>query len=232
MHKIFSMPIRVQLFLMACFVALPALGVLIYSGINQRQTAINEARTETRKLADSIVSQQQAVVAASEQLVSALAQLPDIRHHNTARAQAILGDILRLNHQYLNIFIADRPGMMWASTVPMKSPFPVEDRRYFANTRASGHFLSSEYIVGHIFGKPTMSFDYPIRNHKGQFDGLNAVNVDLAYNREFLMQAKLHQGWLPPHRPQGHNTQQWKTPLAVCRAKGLPRTVPAYGAGA
>lgn len=194
MRKIFSMPIRAQLFLMASFVALPALGILIYSGLSQRQAAMNEARTETRKLADSIASRQQALVAASEQLVSALAQLPDIRNHNTAGAQAILGDILKLNPQYLNIFIADRHGTMWVSAVPMKNPFPVTDRRYFANARASGRFSSGEYIIGRIFGKPTMSFGYPIRNRKGEFDGVIAVNVNLDYNRELLMQAKLPPG--------------------------------------
>lgn len=193
-RKISSMPIRAQLFLMACFVALPALGILIYSGLAQRQAAINEARTETWKLADSIASQQQALVAASEQLVSALAQLPDIRNHDTARVQAILGDILRLNPQYLNIFIADRAGRMWASAIPMKSPFPVADRRYFANAHASGRFSSGEFIIGRIIGRPTLSFGYPIKDPHGAFDGVIAVNVDLDYNRELLMRAKLPPG--------------------------------------
>lgn len=194
MRKIFSMPVRAQLFLMACFVALPALGILIYSGLDHRRAAMNEARTETRKLADSIASQQQALVAASEQLVSALAQLPDIRNHDTARVQALLSDILKLNPQYLNIFIADRTGTMWASAVPMKNQFPVADRRYFAKARASGRFSSGEYIIGRIFGKPTLSFGYPIRNRRGEFDGVIAVNVNLAYNRELLTQAKLPPG--------------------------------------
>jgi hypothetical protein len=48
------MSIRAQLFLIAFIVALPAAGIIINSGIKLRNDAINEARGETQKLADSI----------------------------------------------------------------------------------------------------------------------------------------------------------------------------------
>jgi len=58
------MSIRAQLLLMAFVVALPAMGIIIYSGLEQREEAINNARIETRKLADNIASEQQNMVAA------------------------------------------------------------------------------------------------------------------------------------------------------------------------
>lgn len=194
MARFYAMPIRVQLLLMAFIVALPAMGIILYSGLEQRKEAIKNARTETRKLADNIASEQQNLVAAAQQLVSALAQLPYVKTHDTARAQAILVDILRLNPQYLNIFIADRSGMMWASAVPVKSSFLISDRRYFRNALSSGRFSSGEYIIGRIFGKPTISFGYPFRDQKGESGGVIAVNFDLDYCKQLLERSKLPAG--------------------------------------
>jgi len=194
MARFYAMSIRAQLLLMAFILALPAMGIIIYSGLEQRKEAINNARTETRKLAYNIVSEQQNMVAGAQQLVSALAQMPHVKSHDTARVQAILAEILRLNPQYLNIFIADRSGMMWVSAVPLKSNFSISDRRYFRNARSSGKFSSGEYILGRIFGKPTISFGYPFRNQRGEFDGVIAVNFDLDYCRQLLERSKLPEG--------------------------------------
>jgi signal transduction histidine kinase/ActR/RegA family two-component response regulator len=194
MTRFYAMSIRAQLLLMAFIVALPAMGIIISSGLAQRKEAINNARTETQKLTDNIASEQQNLVAAAQQLVSALAQLPYVKSQDTARVQAILSEILRLNPQYLNIFIADRSGMMWASAVPMKSSFSISDRRYFRNAFLTGQFSSGEYIIGRIFGKPTISFGYPFRDHEGGFGGVIAINFDLDYCRQLLERSKLPEG--------------------------------------
>ena len=194
MTKFYAMSIRTQLLLMAFVVALPAMGIIIYSGLEQRKEAINNARIETKKLADNIASEQQNLVAAAQQLVSALAQMPHVKSHDTAKVQAILVDILRLNPQYLNIFIADRSGKMWVSAVPMKSTFSMSDRRYFRNARSSGQFSSGEYIIGRIFGRPTISFGYPFKDQKDEFGGVIAVNFDLDYCRQLLERSRLPEG--------------------------------------
>ena len=194
MARLYTISIRAQLLLMAFVVALPAMGIIIYSGLEQRKEAINNARIETKKLADNIVFEQQNLVAAAQQLVSALAQLPYVKSHDTSKVKAILADILRLNPQYLNIFIADRSGMMWVSAVPVKSSFSISDRRYFRNALSSGQFSSGEYIIGRIFGKPTISFGYPFKDQEGEFDGVIAVNFDLDYCRQLLERSKLPEG--------------------------------------
>src|ERR1035437_6839460 len=99
MTKFFSMPIKMQLFLMAFILALPAVGIIIYAGIEQRNDAINAARADTRKLADSIASEQKILVSGVQQLMGALAQLPEVRNQDTANVQPVLSDILRINPQ-------------------------------------------------------------------------------------------------------------------------------------
>jgi PAS domain S-box-containing protein len=190
----FRMSIRKQFLLATLIVALPTLMVIIYAGVEKRNEDIYEAREEIRQLTDSIASEQKNLVAGAQQLVGALAQLPDVRSHNAVKAQQILGDVLRMNPQYLNIAIADRSGRVWASALPAKTPYSVDDRRYFKNALATGQFSSGEYTIGRVIGKRTLSFGYPFKNQRGEIIGVISVKFDLDYFRTLLQQSKLPPG--------------------------------------
>src|SRR6185369_12780078 len=90
MSRLLSLSIRTQLFLMALIVAVPASGLIVYSGVALRRTAIEGAVQETATIASRIVDQQEHSIAAAEQLMSALAQLPDLRNRNAVQTQKIL----------------------------------------------------------------------------------------------------------------------------------------------
>ena len=190
MNRLFSMSIRAQLFLIAFIVALPAAGIISYSGVKLQEEAINDARRETQNLADSIAAEQQNMVAAAEQLVSALAQLPDVKKQNAANVQPILKNILTLNPRYSNIFMADRAGNVWASAAPAK-PFSVSDRRYFKNALSTGRFSSGEYAIGRATAKPEFNFAYPLYNDRGETAGVISVGFALDYFRHLIDHAEL-----------------------------------------
>jgi PAS domain S-box-containing protein len=187
------MSIRAKLFLIVFIVALPAAGIISYSGIKLREAAIKDARRETQKLADSIAAEQQNMVAAAEQLLSALAQLPDVKKHNAAKVQPILKNIRTLNPWYTNVFIADRAGNVWASAIPVK-PFSVSDRRYFKNALSTRRFSSGEYVIGRATAQPTLNFAYPFYNDRGETVGVISVGFVLGYFRHLFDHTELTTG--------------------------------------
>ena len=73
----FPKSIRVQLFLMVLLVAVPAVGIMLYSGLQSRYMAMNDAQRDTQQLAAIIATEQQNLVAGAEQMMTALARLPD-----------------------------------------------------------------------------------------------------------------------------------------------------------
>jgi diguanylate cyclase (GGDEF)-like protein/PAS domain S-box-containing protein len=188
------MSIRSLLALMLFVWALPAAGIIVYSGYKLRAEEIRDARVETQRLADAIASEQQNQVAAAQQLLSALAQLPDIKSLRAAKVQSLLSNILKLNSQYSNLFIADLSGNVWASAIPSKSLVNIADRRYFITALKSGQFSSGEYVVGRATAKPAISFGYPVKNDKGKAVGVIGVGFDLNYYRQLLGSLKLPAG--------------------------------------
>ena len=114
--------IRSLLLLITLVVALPAGSIIVFSGIRFRQAMLDDAASETLKLADRIATGQQNLVVGAQQLMTALAQLPMVKDRDTAQVEPILRDLKQLNPMYSNIFIADREGTVWASAVPVPPP--------------------------------------------------------------------------------------------------------------
>lgn len=178
--------IKYQLLLIVVIIALPVLGIIVNSGLQQRASDIHDAKLETQKLTETIVNEQKNLVAATRQLFIALAQMPEIAAHKTDVVQPILAEILRLSPHYSNIFLADPSGEVWASAIPLTRPVSVADRRCFINALASGRLSSGEYHIARTSGKPTLNLGYPLKDASGKVTSVMFVGLNLDnYRRVF-----------------------------------------------
>jgi PAS domain S-box-containing protein len=193
MSRLFSISIRAQLFLLILIVAIPAIGIIIYSGIKSKNEAIADAQRETYQLVDKLTSEQHNLVSAAEQLLITLAQLPDVRNHRTTKVQPVLRRLHRLNAWYSNIFVADREGNVWAQAVDAK-PFSISDRRYFIKARASGRFSSGEYVLSRATGKTAFNFAYPMKDEHDVMFGVVNTGIKMPYFEHILEHSQLTPG--------------------------------------
>jgi PAS domain S-box-containing protein len=186
MFRLTTLSIRSILLLIIFVVALPAAGIIVYSGIQFRNLLLDDARSETLKLADRIATEQQNLVAGAEQLMTALAQLPEVKGRDAARVEPILRELRKLNPMYSNIIIADLKGIVWATAVPVKPSFVVNDRRYFRNALASGQLSSGEYVVSRATDKPAFNLAYPLKDNNGKIIGVISVGFVIDQYRQQL----------------------------------------------
>jgi two-component system, cell cycle sensor histidine kinase and response regulator CckA len=194
MIRLVSMSIRSQLLLLALIVAVPAAGIIVYSGLQTREAAINDAHIETQRLAANIAAEQQNLITSAQQLMIALSQLPEVKKQDRDQVEPVLRDILRLNTQYSNIFIADRDGLVWATAVPTRPPFIVSDRQYFKNALTRGQLSSGEYVIGRATTKPVFNIGYPLKNERGTIIGVIGLGFVLDELKILLERAKLPAG--------------------------------------
>jgi PAS domain S-box-containing protein len=186
--------IKHQLLIIVLIIALPAIGIIISSGVQERHKAIYDAQIETQKLAETIVNEQKNLVASTLQLFIALSQLPELKTRNHVQVQAMLAEILKLSPQYSNIFIADSSGAVWASAIPLDEAVSVADRRYFKSALASGKLSSGEYHVARTSKKPTLNLGYPLKDAAGKVTAVICVGISLDYYRHILDTYKLPHG--------------------------------------
>ncbi|WP_041972794.1 response regulator [Geobacter sp. OR-1] len=190
----FQKSIKSQLFVIIFIVAVPAMGIIFYSGFHSRQMALDDAQNTTRKLVDRIATEQQNLVVGAEQLMTALAQLPEVKNRDAARVEPVLKKLRTLNPMYSNIFIADRSGAVWATAVPTPPPFVVADRRYFKRALASGQLSSGEYVVSRATSKPAFNLAYPLKDDRGETIGIISVGFIIDKYRELLSRLDLPAG--------------------------------------
>lgn len=193
MKWLHAMTLRKQLLLIVLIAAVPSAFIIVYDGFRLRTDAVTDARQDTQKLAALIASEHRYRVAAAEQLLKTLAQLPEVKLHQASRVETILKDVLKLQTKYSNIFTSDLDGAVWASAIPSKG-VNVSDRLYFKKALASNRLSAGEYIVSRFSNKMVITFAYPYRNAEGVVGGVLCLGLDLDYYRHLLTDEELEAG--------------------------------------
>lgn len=139
-----------QLIVLAILLTLPALGIIVYTGLRERDDDYRKAAIESQKLADHLAAEQENLVHEAQQLGGFLAELPDVVNRNTDKVQSIISNTLKKNPQFKNILITDADGKVWVSALSFTPPMSMAERRYFRNARATKNFASGEFLVGSI----------------------------------------------------------------------------------
>lgn len=190
LSKFASISIRSQLLALAVLLTLPALGIIVYSGLHERTNDYNNAAIESQRLADSLAAQQEALTNEAKLLCTLLAGLSEVKNRDVPRVQAVLRDIHSQSSQYINILITDAEGYVWASALPADTSKPLSDRRYFRNARETGLFSSGEYVISRSTDKPTLHMAYPLIEQQ-RFKGVIIIGFDLDVMRSILERAQI-----------------------------------------
>lgn len=190
--KFANLTIRTQLVVLAVLLTLPALGIIIYSGLKERSDDYQHAVVESQRLADNLAAQQEILTNEAKLLCTLLAGLSEVKNRNTDRVNALLADIHKQSPQYINILVADAAGRVWASAVPSKKSEFINDRRYFKSALQTRQFSSGEFVISKRLHKPTIHMAYPLLE-KDVFNGVIIVGFDLDVMRTILDRAQLSQ---------------------------------------
>ncbi|MFZ2948591.1 MAG: cache domain-containing protein [Desulfuromonadaceae bacterium] len=185
-----NMPIRLQLIVLAILLTLPALGIIVYTGLRERDDDYRKAAIESQKLADHLAAEQESLVHGARQLGGFMSELPDVVNRNSDKVRSIIISILKKNPQYLNILITDESGKVWVSGLPFTPPMSMAERRYFKSARATRRFSSGEYTVGLISNKSTIAMAYPLEDHDA-FRGVVMISFDLDVLKSILKRSQL-----------------------------------------
>lgn len=184
-----NLSIRTQLILLAVLLTLPALGIIVYSGLEQRTDDYQHAVIESQRLADNLAAQQEILTNEAKLLCTVLAGLPEVKNRDVDKLHTILADIHKQSPQYINILVTDAKGYVWASAKQSGSQEPLDDRLYFKRAKKTGQFSSGEYVISKSMSKPTVHVAYPLLNN-GEFNGVIIVGFDLDVMCQILERAR------------------------------------------
>ena len=193
--QIFFSKLRVRLLALVLLAILPALGLVLYTAIDQRRSAKKEAIASAQRIVRLAAAAQKQYVETSRQLLITLAQLREVRPERAAEAEALFLTLLPVHAIYANIGAIDPDGYVFASAVPATNRVYLGDRSYFQIARDSQKFAVGEFQLGRITGKPTLNMAHPIKGRlSGQFHGVVFLALDLNWLNQMAAKAELPDG--------------------------------------
>lgn len=190
--------LRARLIWLGIFTLLPAFAFIVHSALEQRQQAMQQARSEAARLLQLAALQQQHLVDNVQQQLITLAQLPIVRNPALNGLCNRTLTILRERHRhYGNIGVIGLDGWLRCSAVPSPTPLYLGDRDYFQAAITNRDFSVSDYQVGRLFKKSKISFSLPVLDDKGEINGVAFITVDvLDWFRDVVASTPLPQGAL------------------------------------
>jgi hypothetical protein len=113
-----SLPIRKKLVLLLLLIFLPALGIIVASGVRQRRDGIAKAHNSASLVVESLAAQQEQIAIATKTMLGILAQLREVQALDAKACNKLFAE---LHHRYpfYSVILAATPdGNVFAASMP------------------------------------------------------------------------------------------------------------------
>lgn len=175
-----SNSVRANLLLVILAGILPIFIVILASGAELRDKELKNADEESRRICRSLASQQEAITQGVRQLLSTLAQLPEVKGLDAVRCTPIFQDLLRLNPVHSNLVLLTKDGDVICSVKPIAKA-NMSEFKHVADAQRTMEFSTGEFIIGPLSKVPVFSFAHPVLSPSGQLLGILATSLKLGH---------------------------------------------------
>ena len=185
-------PIRKKLQLLLLLVFLPSCGIIIWSGLDHRGEAIARAQSNALLVVQSLAAQQEQIAAGTEQMLSILAQLPEVQSLDAEGCDKLFHELLRRRPFYSAIMAATPDGTMFAGSAQfLRGSINVSDRKYAKDAIRTLSFSVGEFIVGRLSKVQSIDFSYPVLDSNKNLLGIVIAGFKLDEYFRFITKANL-----------------------------------------
>ena len=187
MKRFYWSSLRIRLILLVFLAVVPAAGLMLYTGVEARQTAAAAAtQGDALDLAVLASADQDSLIESTRQLLMGLARLPQVRQGDVAACSTLFANLLKENPRYANLGVAKPNGDLWCSAVPISSPANYANRAWYPEVMRTRDFAIGGYVMGTLTRKPLSTFAYPVLDDARQIQGIVIAGIDLAWLNQFI----------------------------------------------
>ncbi len=186
--------IRLNLVLVVLLGVLPMFGVIVSSGLERRNDAIEHARQTTLRLAEYYAFSQEYELDRIRKILETLASTRAVQTVDESACNTLFKEYLRANPNYANFAMMDAKGFAVASALPFKKPKDLSKRKEIIDALKTGSFAIGEYSVGKVSRMQILPVAYPVRNESGHMLCILIASLKLQEYAGLFERAKLPPG--------------------------------------
>ena len=170
---------------------MPALAIILYTGLEQRQHSIEDAQKDVMLLTHTMAEAQQDFTRSIKQMLAVLSLLPEIQSLDQQPCNNVFRSVLEQNSKYINIALTDLNGDVLASGKPL-TVTNFSDRKHVRSVLKSNQFSIGEYIISRVgSGMPAIAFAYPVLDSNNQLKAILTTATKLPRLSDFHKIANL-----------------------------------------
>ena len=185
--------LRVRMLLLVLLAVVPALGLVLYSGLEARYQEGARAREQVLQLVQRISRDQEQAIKETRQLLITLAQLPAVRERDAQACSRILRSISRLHVRYANLGAIRPDGSVFCSATAFTTGPSAQQSSWFQQALLTRNFSVSRFHIGGISGRPVLTMAYPAIGG-GEVAAVAFASLDLAWLNRYLSESLLPPG--------------------------------------
>ncbi|HWA90961.1 MAG TPA: sensor histidine kinase [Rhizomicrobium sp.] len=184
--------LRFRLFLTVTLALLPIAIVSILQGIERARVDVANVRDRLVQTARIAASNEENILASSEQILRTLASTEDVREA-TDQCSHTLSDVLIGVHFLTNLARIDGNGTVICSALPQAKGL-MANAALFHTLKSSMAFSVSGQIISPVTHNAIIAAMLPIRDKTGRFDGAITVGVNTQWLNHILKARNLPRG--------------------------------------
>lgn len=186
--------LRVRFAILVIAAVIPLFGLSIVKAWIDADEAVQRAMNNLFVAASLAATSEEKAMQAAHQMLTAIAKTTDVRDGNLAACNRYLREIHDQFPGYLNLGVIGMDGHSLCNGVmPGRSEY-LGDRAYFREAVARRTFVTGDYIIGRLTGKPAVTFAYPALDSKGAVAYVVFAALDLAEMSRAIAMVKLPPG--------------------------------------
>ncbi len=189
-----SWSIRKKLLLLLLIIFLPAFGVIVATGLNQRRDKIVEAQNDALLVAQSLAVQQEQIAIATKTMLSILAQLHEVQSLDAKACNRLFRELHDRYSFYSRILAVTPDGNVFAASTPFTPGTSLSDRKHVRDAIRTLDFSVGEYIVGRVSNVRSLNYTYPVLDAHKKLIAIVIAGFNLNEYNRFVSKANLPEG--------------------------------------
>ena len=187
-----SWSIRAKLVLLLLIIFLPAFGIIVTSGLNNRGDEIQKAKNSALLLVQSLAAQQEQIATSTKVMLSALAQFHEVRSLDSEACNLIFRE-MQNRYPFYSVILAVTPdGNVFAASMPFeRGSLNLSERKHVKDAIKTLDFSVGEYIRERVSNKISLNFTYPVFDGNNNLIAVLIAGFDLDEYARFVSKVNL-----------------------------------------
>ena len=187
--------IRKKLSFLLLILFLPASGIIIASSLEEREHEMAAARDNALLIVQSLAAQQEKIVTGTKQMLSTLAQFPEVQRLDSAACNKLFNQLNKRYPFYAVLAAATPDGNMFAASTPFEpNSINLSDRKHIKDAVITRDFSAGEYVVGRLSKVQSINYAFPVFDADKNLIAILVAGFKLDEFALFIKNANLPEG--------------------------------------